>query len=367
MRTKYKYQVGEVVNGTLKIIEQTRHGKQNRKGYIVQSVNYPDAPVYSVLEEKLYLGQGCAYTSGRRVYEGNSIYSIERLRPYLVDIEEAKTITCNSRKKVRTKCPGCEREKYVIANKLTNRPYNCPVCTKGTSYPELVMLIYLEVKGIEYEYQKVFDDLPNRRFDFYTENYGIIETHGLQHYEDSGGVMNYRASTKSDKEKQEYCKENSIPYIEIDARESSFTFIRDNINRSILPSITKEEEQLILNRIECNKRYPVKEIVKLYKEGKSTVEIGELYNINHKTVGGILRKCNVTLNGFDREYFKTSHSKRVRCTTTGKDFNSTKEAENFYNLNSTGGITRVCKGEREYSGTYKGKKLKWVYINEEEK
>ena len=44
---KYKYQVGEVVNGTLKVVSQTR--KNKRKAYEVQSLIYPDASyIYSV-------------------------------------------------------------------------------------------------------------------------------------------------------------------------------------------------------------------------------------------------------------------------------------------------------------------------------
>ena len=374
MRKKYKYQVGEVVNESLKIVERIQLEVQyTRKGvegsfmsnaYIVQSLAYPDAPVYRVREVNLVNGFQDSYKAGRRVYIGNSLYNIEHIRPYLVDTEEAKTITPSSNKKILTKCPNCNRRKRMSPNKLTSRPYSCSNCSKGTSYPELFMMAYLEVKGIKYEYQKTYEDLPNRRFDFYTEEWGIIETHGLQHYKNSTNWNSLDITIQSDKEKQEYCKENSIPYIEIDARESSFTFIRDNINRSILPSITKEEQQLILKHIESNKRYPVKEIVKLYKEGKSTIEIGKIYNIDKSTVRRLLKKLNTPRRKEGRQVGSVPHNrKKVKCVNTKEIFSCSREACEYYGLNIRTGIASVCSGKRNYAGTYKGMKLQWEYVD----
>ena len=39
-KSNYKYQVGEIVNDTLKVVSQTRHHKYNSKAYEVQSIPY---------------------------------------------------------------------------------------------------------------------------------------------------------------------------------------------------------------------------------------------------------------------------------------------------------------------------------------
>ncbi|UVD42740.1 homing endonuclease [Staphylococcus phage vB_SauH_SPJ2] len=44
--------------------------------------------------------------------------------------------------------------------------------------------------------------------------------------------MNHQKTKLSDIEKREYCKENSIQYIEIDARKSTFKHILSNLQRT---------------------------------------------------------------------------------------------------------------------------------------
>ena len=55
--------------------------------------------------------------------------------------------------------------------------------------------------------------------------------------------------------------------------------------------------------------------------------------------------------------------KRVRCITTGKEFDSIKEAGDYYNIKHNEMITRCCKGKQEYTGKISRQKLKWEYID----
>ena len=364
-KTEYKYQVGEVVNDTLKIVRQTRspNGKNKTcKSYEVQSLVYPDAPTYISSESTLKRGCGCSYKYGKRVYVGNSLYSVEHIRPYLIDIKEAKKIAKNSTKKINFKCSQCNIVKKMAPYTLIKHGIMCPKCSKGTSYPELFMMAYLEVKGIEYEYQKVFDDLPNRRFDFYLPKENVvIETHGAQHYSNSSAWNNLNTTTQSDKEKQGYCRANNISYTEIDARKSNFKFIKDSVTDSNLSNINSKENELILKHIENNKRYCTKEIVKLYKEGRSTIEIAKIYNISYTTISNILLK-----NGISIRTVKQARSKPVRCVNTNEIFNSISEACVELNISNSarGNISSVCKGKRSYAGKHPitGEKLKWEYV-----
>lgn len=82
-KKKHVFKVGEIVNDSLKIVSLTRDGKQNRRAYEVQSLNYPDAPTYIVIEYKLLNGQRCAYSNGNRIYQGNSLWNEKHIREYI--------------------------------------------------------------------------------------------------------------------------------------------------------------------------------------------------------------------------------------------------------------------------------------------
>lgn len=61
---------------------------------------------------------------------------------------------------------------------------------------------------------------------------------------------------------------------------------------------------------------------------------------------------------------KMLESRKVKCITTNKLFNSIKEAEKFYNIPlNNGNISRCCNGELKSAGTLKdGTKLIWEYV-----
>src|SRR5699024_633778 len=129
------------------------------------------------------------------------------------------------------KCSHCNYKKEMFIYNFTRKGISCPYCDRGTSYPELFMMAYLEVKGIKYEYQKVFKDLPNRRFDFYLpESNTVIETHGIQHYKDSGYLKNNITSI-SDNDKELFCYSKNIEYKDIDCNESNFNYIKNNVEK----------------------------------------------------------------------------------------------------------------------------------------
>ena len=58
-------------------------------------------------------------------------------------------------------------------------------------------------------------------------------------------------------------------------------------------------------------------------------------------------------------------AKKVICITTGKIFNTVKEAEEYYNLCERSHISKVCKGERKSCGKLPdGTKLMWKYYED---
>lgn len=287
----------------------------------------------------------------------NTLYDIEWVRPFLIDIEKSKSIPPYHAKSIIFKCPECNREKEMKPTSLMTRGFSCAFCSRGTSFPELFFMSYLEVKGINYEYQKIYDDLKNRRFDFYIPSIGICETHGRQHYEDSNNLSwDYESIRQSDREKKDYCTKNNINYIELDCRISTFDYIVTNINNcEYLPSITEEEKTEIRKIIEKNKRYPIQEIIDLYEKGQNTTQIGEKFNVNYNTICNILRKNNVSVR-------KTGATKKkVMLINTGEIFDSAIEASEKYKTNKSH-ISEVCRGIRKSSGKFNGEKLYWEFI-----
>lgn len=369
---KHLFSVGQTINGNLLIIKQIRmklnikykNGQQKTtKGYVVQSLIYPDAPTYELTEYDLKRGSSCGYASFQRLFEGNSLWSKVELRKYIVDIEEAKNSFPNQRKPVLFKCPNCDREKHMIPNNLMKRGFFCEVCDKGTSYPELFFMAYLETKKIDYETQVRFLPSSQARFDFkikLNNNIYYVETHGRQHYEKGNcGYIWKDAYTKtqiSDGIKRKYCKDNNCNLIEIDCRESTFEFIQQQVNNNIiLPNIDKCDVLEMLRFIEYNKSYDVKTIVKMYNDGNTAQAIGKFMDISNVTVINILKRNNIKLRG---------NGKKVKCITTNTVFNSITEASKKYNTHNSY-ITKCCSGKRESAGELNGTPLKWKYVEEE--
>ncbi|UGL60638.1 hypothetical protein [Staphylococcus phage vB_SurM-PSU4] len=342
----YKYQIGEIVNNSLKIIDQIRipNGrKYTQKGYEVCSVLYPEAPTYTLSETSIKKGIGDAYKSNRKIFEGNSLYSLKWIRPYLTNIEEAKKIAPKSSQKVLFKCPDCNYYKRLRTDSMINQGFSCPNCSKGTSYPELFMLSYLKVKGIKYEYQKIFKDLSNRRFDFYLPEYNmVIETHGKQHYKRGIGYMDTDSIINSDKEKLKFCNKHKINYVTIDCSYSTFSYIKNNIDKNThLPSIIENEVEDILELISLNKRYPVKKIIDLYLQGYTNREIGDVTGVSHHTVGRILLKNNIkkvynrnypieSIIGMYRDGYGTRYIGRIYNISYVTVINILKDNNEFY-------------------------------------
>lgn len=360
---EYVYDVKQIVNDSLIIVKKTRHEKNNQKAYEVQSIMYPNAPTYIITEYGLKKGSKDSYMRGKRIFEGNSLYSIEKVRPYLIDVEFAKTIAPQSHTKINLKCPDCDYKNQMTADKLVNRGFYCPLCDKNTPYPELFFMSYLEVKGINFEYQKIFNSLKSKKFDFYIQGVGVCETHGEQHYAKDRESSNwdYNKTQQSDIEKKQWCKENTINYIEIDCRESSFKHIKKSINNcEFLPNITTDDEKEILKQIEKNKRHPSKEIINDYKKGFNVSEIAKKHKVSNGVITNILKRNNIQL----RENPTSYPSKKVRCITTGDIFPSVSKAVKWAEKSSK--IAMACRGERKTAGEHPetGEQLQWEYIEE---
>ena len=294
--SSYLYQKGEIVNNTLKVVEQTRD--KIGKAYIVQSLKYCDAPVYTVSEYKLKRGDKDAYLKGRRIYEGNSLYSVEYLRPHIINIEYSKTIARYHSKPVLFKCDNleCDHTKMMSPSDLISQGFSCDLCSTNLSYGQLAFGQYQRYFNQNYVAEKQLPNSNGRRSDFvkYHNNkiIEIVEIQGIQHTDVNHKW--YEESHEQDVYKRKYCKQNDIKMIEIDMRVSSWGYFKEQINKcKHLPSINEKDEKEILKLMEVNSKYPIKKIINMYENGLSPQKIANELGYTRFKVASVLNRIGI--------------------------------------------------------------------------
>lgn len=239
--------------------------------------------------------KGCGCCAGVKVIKGiNDINTTApELMIYLVDKEFGYTHTKTSSKCALAKCPTCGYEKEIPFQKIYFQSFGCPYCSDGFSYPEKFLMYILNKSNIRYKYQlnkKDFDWCDKYRYDFYLLDYNwIIETNGMQHYENKWHKLSLQQ--KIDKTKKELALNNGIKkYIELDCRYSSKDFIKASIEQSALNNIVSN---INYNEIDLlAQRSLLKEVCMFYNNNLkySYSKIGERFNINRQTVYNYIKK-----------------------------------------------------------------------------
>lgn len=333
------------------------------KLYVENKISYSeigrriDRSPISVRTKLLALG-----IAKENVRKSASLWSVMKIRKYIIDIDEAKNITTGTHREINVKCPDCELEKTMRVQNLVNHGFSCN-CTTGMSYPELFTIAYFNIKNIDYEYQVSFDD-SQRKIDFkvmINREIIYIETHGIQHFDKNSKW--YKRTQESDLIKRQWAKDNNKKLIELDCRESSFDFIKNIINKcELLPNITDNEVPKILEYIQMNKKYPIKEIVEMYQSGKSTTQIAEELGLYNQTIYNMLIKNNVNIheNGY---YLR----KKVKCLETNIVFDSTMDAQRKTGI-ANSSISSCANGKLKSAGKHSitGDKLTWEYVYQSE-
>lgn len=125
--------------------------------------------------------------------------------------------------------------KHGIFNKKPTKHLGgqgCPKCKESNGESKIRRL--LEEKGINYNFQKAFEDCvydKPLKFDFYIPKKNIaIEFDGIQHFEPIeffGGKKRFKVQQEVDKIKTNYCKDNNIKLIRI----SYLDNVNDKLNK----------------------------------------------------------------------------------------------------------------------------------------
>lgn len=351
--------------------------------------------------------KGCSCCANWTVVEG--INDIPTTNPEMIPYfqggyDEAKLYTYtgsgnpnNKERKIRPKCPDCGRvknKKITIYDIYKRHSIGCS-CGDSIPYPEKFMFNLLEQLEINFEYHKTFDWSKNaqadnsklcgrKSYDFYLQDYDVsIETHGLQHYEQTNrkGARTLETEQANDKLKKELALANGIKpenYIVIDCRYSYLEWIRNSILESNLNKLfdLSKIDWLKCHEFACCTR--VKEACNLWNNNPNITpkEIGVLMKLSIPTiikylrVGNELYWCNYDANKIMKENGKRlgekSNKKPIMCITNGQVFESATDCEKRsidifkIHLNQTG-ISAVCLGNAK---SYK--KLKFKFITKEE-
>ncbi|UXE02873.1 hypothetical protein Koombakaat1_00083 [Staphylococcus phage Koomba-kaat_1] len=166
--------------------------------------------------------------NNKRVY----IFDYSKGEPYTLDI--------NVLKRVYKDNDVLDNLSFIDDGTLQFNKYVCDIkLVKKTSFPEKVCMSILLMNNIPFIQEYKLKGLM-RRFDFYipiqykTFDGVAIEVQGKQHYSYKGDTTMlsykmYKSAVKSDVIKREYCIENNILLIELDAKKSGVSYICDSI------------------------------------------------------------------------------------------------------------------------------------------
>ncbi|MGU8679077.1 hypothetical protein ACV3Q3_13040 [Clostridium perfringens] len=281
--------LGEYINAKTKILI-----KHNCK-----KCNYHE---WKITPNSLLTGRGCPVCSGREAKLGiNTIWDTDR---WMVDLGvsevDAKKCFRGSNKKITVKCPDCGREKSISINQIYNNKSIGCLCGDGKSYPEKFVGSFLEILDLKYKKEYSPNWIKPKRYDFYIPKFNmIIEAHGEQHYEKAFKNLdsrNLKEEQKNDKYKKETALANGIKhYIELDCRESNLEWIKNSILNSELAKLFDLSKVDWQQCAEFANKNIVKEVCDYWnnrKDGETTTDLGNIFNLNRGSIVNYLKKGN---------------------------------------------------------------------------
>lgn len=267
---------------------------------------------------------------------------------------DLKTIYPNSTSRFYFKCKYCGKvssRTYRLTD-IYQDGYSCEYCSDGISIPEKFMSNVLKQLEIKFTTQKQFkwsyvlDKNIKRKkiYDFYIPSLNmIIETHGLQHYEESNkknSKSKFRTleeEQENDRIKKESALNNGINhYITIDCRESTLEWLKENVIKESSPyfDLTKVDFDIVWIDSQGS---ICKKVWELWNEGYSIKRISEEVNVNRVTVerylhiGKDLNLCSfqdgkdieLSYPNGDAEYFDTVDKLILKLGISKSTFHTT--------------------------------------------
>lgn len=321
-------------------------------------------------------GVSCSVCSGKKIMYGYN--DVATIRPdllrYFVGKDDARYITQYSHKSVRMKCPICGHIADKRMSDVSMRGFRCTICYGGFSYPSRFIAALLYVSSIEFETEKMFNWSGNLRYDFYIPKYKLLlEVNGVQHYEETNYSKNIEETIRKDDEKLALAVINEYHFERIDARISSFQWLKLSAELSGL------SEYIDMNSVNWDEIKKISEvelglnILNLWNSGlRNTATIASQLKISANTVRKYLKlyrdmnECDYSASKatLENQHLASQSRKRVvSCLNTGEIYYSIKEAADRTGINYNS-IQNCLAGRAESAGKDGfGNKLKWKYID----
>lgn len=298
---KQLYKLGEIVEikkypYKLKIVNygvQTKNGKES----IIYTCICPKCDHIFKKEQYQFKEHGCPNCF---LEENNITKTAPWMIPYFPGgYEEARNYTKSSTHSIFPICPDCGKQgnKPIKISSLYLKGMSCS-CSSKISYPEKYMSSLLEQLDIKYLFQPTakflgFDNESLRKYDFYIPDKStIIETNGIQHYENIRNWKDADQQKEIDEEKMLMAITNGIAnYIVIDCRYSNQNYIKKNIINSKLPKLLNfTEKDIDWNKCGHNDGNDrIKTICKDYHDNYLTInELCKKYNLAPTTINKYL-------------------------------------------------------------------------------
>ena len=393
----FKIEIGQVLKDRKRdLVVIDRIYKKDKKGHNRKYYKYKCNKcgyIGEMIEQSIHKAKnGCASCARQIVTPMNNIWNNQR---WMCDLglseEDAKSNVKGSKKKVVVVCPNCGINREVrISHMYLHKSIFCP-CGDGFSYPEKFMANMLNQLNIDFIMQlscRNIEWCQDKRYDFYIPEYNmIIETHGMQHYEESRrkGSRTLKEEQENDRIKKELALKNGISdYIVIDCRYSNFKFIRKNILESELFNIFDLSD---VNWIKCEEfalSSLIREVCEYYNEHEymTTKEIGDIFGITKETTrkylvnGTELKWCSYDVDkGVEKarqksiETNRKALSKEVAVIKDDEEimrFSSLRELNDCsleklgIKLSSSQVCIRLNPEHKKYGELYKGFTFKYV-------
>ena len=347
----FRYSIGDIVNtknSTFKILDRFRkNDSKNHRTKLYKCQCLKDNYVFEIRESRITsMNIGCPICGGKKLIQGHtSLYDkYPELLIYLVNEEDAKSVTCGSNKKILCKCPTCSCLKEMSVHNLVNYGFSCPVCSDGISYPNKFMRKFLSQLDIDFISEKSFSWSDGRLYDIFIPSINIIiENHGIQHYSEINGIFNdLEYEKRNDKYKRNLALDNNIEhYIEIDCRKSDKDFIKNSIMNSQLPKLLNFcEKDIDWEECDLFSNTPFLEsICKTWNNNKNITDVCNELNLNCSTVRKYLQigakygLCDYYNNIYTSDNRKRSldyHCKPIYCEDLNIYFYSSVECHNYF-------------------------------------
>lgn len=293
---QFTYEIGDRIedeNRNLLVIDRFYYNKQFlyrlkclKCGYVGTASNY----------DLINHNYSCSCCYGRKVIVG--INDIATTDPWMIEYfpnkkEEAQLYTHGSNAQIYFKCPSCHKvSKKARAIYWLYSYHSLPCeCNDHISYPEKCMRSILEQLKIEYIYQlskSNFTWCQQYRYDFYLPKYDmIVETHGVQHYDERNTIFNNNNQKQIDYDKKQLALNNGVThYVELNCSKSDINYIRHSIENN--DDLIKQIPQIFdvqWDDIEKSARKNIiKEVCNYYLYEKNINNIANTFHIDNTTV-----------------------------------------------------------------------------------